>query len=205
MGTPLHVATSSPLKKSNMTISTLKNALFYVGTKAAKTLFQRAVRVDADGNELWWRTYPDGTSNAVAVTSDGGFVIAGVSAVNGPEVPTVLRTDADGNLLWEANDIITRAPASHYTVHDTVGDGEGRIVLVGEATKVRYIGNTIPVISNEGYIMQLDSSGNLNWYKSLGSGFVSGVALTDSGNYITTGRTADTLQVIRVDTSGHVM
>ena len=58
--------------------------------------------------------------------------------------------------------------------------------------------------------MQLSSAGGLNWYKSLSTGpfdtqTVDRVTLTASGDYITLGKKANGIQVIRVSTTGRVM
>lgn len=70
------------------------------------------VRTDKDGNLVWNRTY-GGTKNEtaydVSVAPDGGLLMVGVAAsadlpqgqkVAGGEDAWVLRTDANGNLLW---------------------------------------------------------------------------------------------------------
>ncbi len=166
----------------------------------------QALRIDGEGNQLWWNHYGEGWAgaDAVAEAQNGDIVAVGTSSASGVDVPAVFRFDADGNLLWAAENIIDRAASTHYTVKDSLVDEEGRIVLVGEAEKVEYIGNFFPIITDEAYIMQLDANASLNWYKSLGSGYVNGVALTDSGDYITAGTTGSHLQVIRIDTHGNV-
>ena len=67
------------------------------------------VRLDADGNLLWNRTYggPDHDSGrSVIECSDGGFAFVGTTYSFGPGAPPdannvwLVRTDADGNLLW---------------------------------------------------------------------------------------------------------
>jgi len=63
------------------------------------------VRTDADGNELWARTFGgtgDDLGFAVDQTEDGGFIVAGTttSSGEGAEDLWLVRTDADGNELW---------------------------------------------------------------------------------------------------------
>lgn len=172
-----------------------------VGTEA------QALRISSTGQTLWARTYGMESFNIFTVDAvpDGGFVLAGISKRLGPVVPAVLRIDAYGNLLWAADEIVEAAASSHYTAWDTLVDTEGRIVLVGEMEKVEYVGNFFPRITDEGYIMQLDSNANLNWYTGLGDCYVHAVTAMTSGGYITAGTTGSHLQVIRVDTAGNVL
>jgi hypothetical protein len=65
------------------------------------------IRTDANGNELWSKTF-GGTANdygrSVQPTSDGGFIIAGVTNSFGVLSSDVyaIKTDSNGNLEWEA-------------------------------------------------------------------------------------------------------
>ena len=68
-------------------------------------------KFDSSGNELWAQTYGDGSRsillNSFASTADGGFVLGGYGNNYDPSSFTgstdkivILRTDLDGNLLW---------------------------------------------------------------------------------------------------------
>ena len=164
------------------------------------------LRVDAEGNALWWNQYVDYiTTNTVDLVDDGGFVLVGTTSETFP-APAVLKTDAGGNLLWKAEDIIPNQGKSQYTVRDAVVDSAGRIVVVGQVERVAYIGNFFPVISDNGFIMQLDSSAHLNWIKTLDNYTLNAIAPTSTGDYIATGIDSQTnLQVFRVSQSGAVM
>ncbi len=165
------------------------------------------VRLDQEGNVLWWQ--PVGwtiTLTGVSETSDGGFVAVGTAATNNPR-PAVIRLDAAGNVLWTVYgaDIVPLEQLDQYHVRDGVVDNEGRIVMVGQATTVRYVGNFFPIITNGGFVMQLDPNGNLLWNKSVSSAYeINGIALTNTGNYITTGTDGNHTQVLRIDTHGNV-
>ena len=64
---------------------------------------------------------------------------------------------------------------------------EGRIVLAGHLQYVTYIGDFFPVIKNQGFIAQLDSSAHLNWSKTLDVNEINGVTVTNTGDYATVG------------------
>ena len=178
----------------------------------------RLLRLDADGNLLWSKQY-DGNWNivhgfSVDVAPDGGFVIAGAAhPAGGTSVPAVIRTDADGTVLWTVDDVVSTVNTfrlqTYYTAHDVLVDGEGRTVVVGEFVTcvVSIVGESVCTV--KGYMMQFDSTGHLNWNRSLSTGSdgqtVNRVTLTPSGDYITVGETGSKIQVIRVRTDGTVM
>jgi hypothetical protein len=67
------------------------------------------IKTDANGNELWNKTYgASGLSfdwgNSVVETATGGFIIAGVKNAMGlpPDAEGwLIKTDANGNKLWD--------------------------------------------------------------------------------------------------------
>ena len=63
------------------------------------------IRLDSDGDTLWTRTYGGTaleTGESIALTSDGGFVLAGTteSFGAGKKDMYVVRTNSDGDTLW---------------------------------------------------------------------------------------------------------
>ena len=163
------------------------------------------LRVDSEGNALWWNLYDEYvTAKAVAMTNEGGFVVVGASNKSLP-TPVVFKTDAGGNLLWTAENIIPNQGTAQYTVRDAIVDTQGRIVIVGQLQRVAYIGNFFPIISYGGFIMQLDASAHMNWTKALDVYEINGVTQTSNGGYATTGSDGYHLQVIRISQSGAVM
>jgi hypothetical protein len=68
------------------------------------------VKFDAEGQVEWQRTYEripgnDDTARTVAVTDDGGYLVAGLTRVDRPTSVSfdgwLLKTDADGNAEWD--------------------------------------------------------------------------------------------------------
>ena len=177
----------------------------------------RLLRVDSEGNPLWWKQYDgywEGRGCAVDCTADGGFVLAGSPwKSDNTCVPVIIRTDGDGNVLWTVDNVLSSSrstyTATYYTAHDMLVDGAGRIVVVGEK-RIEFYNGIEMQVTGSGFIMQLSSTGGLNWYRSLSTGpfdtqTVDRVALTASGDYITLGKKANGIQVIRVSTAGRVM
>jgi hypothetical protein len=66
------------------------------------------IKMAADGNELWSKTFGEGEGFSVQQTSDGGFVVAGYTEAIAYESDLTLtirdvyliKTDADGNEMW---------------------------------------------------------------------------------------------------------
>lgn len=58
------------------------------------------MKVSATGDSLWTRTFFTGIGYSLTLTSDGGVAISGtIQETNDPNV-ILIKTDADGNLLW---------------------------------------------------------------------------------------------------------
>jgi len=64
------------------------------------------VKTDASGNMMWSQNYGVGTkydrAYSLAVTSDGGYVIAGGTAISDENVDFgLVKTDSSGNMVWQ--------------------------------------------------------------------------------------------------------
>jgi hypothetical protein len=72
---------------------------------AEYTLGVLLIKTDASGNKLWERVFENGHGSSVKQTTDGGFIICGTASF-GISVVTqehcwIIKTDADGNKLWD--------------------------------------------------------------------------------------------------------
>jgi hypothetical protein len=67
------------------------------------------IKTDAQGNEQWNRIFGLGTGSSVQQTSDGGYIvedflpIPGNESISTPIPSKLIKTDANGNKLWEAD------------------------------------------------------------------------------------------------------
>lgn len=103
-------------------------------------------------------------------TSDGGYALVGSTIVNGGMYWWLVRTDANGNMLW--NRTYSHGNSEAFSLVQT---SDGGFVIAG-------------VDNHQGFVIRTDSNGNqylLQNYTS-GDGFYS-VARTLDGNYVVAG------------------
>ena len=112
------------------------------------------IKIDADGKKVWDKSYggsqfEDGQS--VALSKDGGFIIAGNSKSAGMDVITnagendiwLIKTDAHGNMEWQK----TFGGTGLDFGFDALETEDGSIVLVGEMASEDF-----PNLQNKGEI-----------------------------------------------------
>ncbi len=154
---------------------------------------------------LWTRTYggPDHDDGyCVIVTTDSCFAIAAMteSYGEGEWDAYILKTDFNGNLLWET----TFGGASLDLANHIKETPDGGFIVSGWTMS---FGNGV----SDGFLLKLDEEGNIEWYQIYdggGADYLYSVELTDDGGYIAVGYTnwveeqrADVL-VIRTDSLG---
>ena len=79
----------------------LKTTLLIASIMCILPLTARSITIDTVWTKTFWRGYFD-TTNCVQETSDGGFVMVGVTRAEG-EIQTdidLIKTDSEGNLEW---------------------------------------------------------------------------------------------------------
>jgi len=134
------------------------------------------LKTDSTGNLLWEKNF-GGTSDdygrSVVETSDGGLVVTGGTSSfgNGYQV-YLLKTDSDGNLLWENN---FGGSNSDYG-YSVVEASDGGLVVTGGTSS---FGNGYQV-----YLLKTNSGGNLLWEKSFGGSIEDFGQRYDSGNSV---------------------
>jgi len=162
------------------------------------------IKTDRNGNEQWNKILGRSDNDvgySVRQTTDGGYIIAGMSNVEGSYDVYLLKTDSDGNELWDktfggsASDIgreVQQAEDGGYVIAgqtDSFGAGKGDV-----------------------YLIKTDSDGNEQWSKTFGgSGYDNGqsVQQTGDGGYVVAGESdsfgADHWDVylIKVDPDGN--
>ena len=122
------------------------------------------LKTDANGILLWDKTYggiDEDTGRALAVVSDGGFVVASstVSKGAGGVDLWVLRTDPEGNVLWDK----TFGGALDDFARALLLLPDGKMVLAGGATK-EALGQI------DLWVLKLDAEGNQMWSQFYGDG-----------------------------------
>ncbi len=136
------------------------------------------VRLDASGKKLWEQTFGGSDYDALTSlqqTSDGGFLLGGVSASGAGGLKTspgfggydfwIIRVDASGNKLWDRsfggqdNDWL-------YSVQQTA---DGGFILGGWSLSAPSGNKLSPNYGGADYwIVRLDQSGNKLWEQSFG-------------------------------------
>jgi hypothetical protein len=134
------------------------------------------VKTDGSGNQQWNRTYGgtgSGAAKCVRQTSDGGYIIAGVSLL--------VKTDSSGNLQWN------KTYGGNANSVEQTSDG-GYIVAgcIVTGAKPYWAG------SDDFWVVKTDSSGNQEWNKTYGGPYTdvaNSVQQTSDGGYIIAGYT----------------
>ncbi len=156
-------------------------------------------QLDEAGNLLWLRTYGGAAEDAFlcgATCPDGGFLLGGyTSSVEGDVTLQhgefdiwLVKTDADGNLLWQktlggsVNEGITgmAALADGCFIAGYTNSADGDVTQQRGAT--------------DAWMLRLDAGGNLLWQKTLGSEGADAVrsfVQTPDGGFLVSGNTGE--------------
>jgi len=148
------------------------------------------VKIDGQGNLQWAKVYGNPTTSQVSYsvqqTSDNGYVASGRTYENtyyGLTDACLIRTDSDGNLLWEKGYTVSK---DLYTLSVGVSNDGGFV-----------LGGSISVsFSNlyDAFLLKVDTAGEVVWAKSYGTeGFeyAEAAVATGDGGYAITGYTSD--------------
>jgi len=168
------------------------------------------IKTDSNGNVIWSKIfYGEGCwdeGRSVQQTSDGGYIIAGTKIYmrgEGNSSIYLIKTDSDGNLLWE-NTFSGDGYSYSYSVRQT---SDGGYIIVG--TTIAW-----PVIlRNNCYLLKTDSFGNLIWSKTFDLGDSEeghAVLQTADSGYIVLGDTWDAIgfgriYLIKTDIEGNTI
>ncbi|MBU0763246.1 MAG: hypothetical protein KJ607_00260, partial [Bacteroidetes bacterium] len=150
-----------------------------------------AIRTDSNGDTLWTKTWHNSSSNSsasgyprdVCQTDDGGFIFTGlVDAVN---TFGVIRTDADGDILWTKAYGDSCSLGCGQRSHSVRKTADGGFVICGYTF-------SFGAGSYDAYIIKADGSGNIQWTKTYGTAGdeeAYSIQQTTDGGYIITGKT----------------
>ncbi len=167
------------------------------------------LKVDSKGREIWQKTY-GGLYNdrgfGITIAKNGDYLLVGRTELSdeGSTNVYLLRTDADGNLLWEQN-----FGGEDIDIGESVIEtSDGNIVIVGSNRSFAIPNPASPNgTSPDAYFIKTDAFGNVLIEKTYGNVEEDGaydVVETAEGNYVLTGITSDKrdLYLLSLDKTG---
>ncbi len=165
------------------------------------------IKTDASGNLQWAKTY-GGTGEdwaySVQQTSDGGYIVAGItwSFGAGDYDIFLIKTDANGNIIW-AKTYGGMSADEALSVQQT---SDGGYIVAGGTYSFGAGGSDF-------FLIKTDANGNLIWAKTYGGtniDYAYSVQHTSDGGYIVAGVTAsfgagwDDIILIKTDAYGNI-
>lgn len=160
------------------------------------------VKLDSAGSLKWTKTIGGTVADAgysIIQTAEGGYAITGSTESYGIGVQDVyvVKVDSGGNLQWAK------------TIGDSLGNDAGYCIMqtkdkgyaIAALTDYYNIGN------REGYVIKLDSAGNLKWSRIPGaSGTIEYNAIVQSKDrgYVAAGSTSTDIFIAKFDSSGNI-
>lgn len=163
-------------------------------------------KLSSQGAVEWEQEYGDGYTNeygeAVAETSDGGFVVTGYSVTSYGEAPAyVLKTNAAGTQLWYKK---FRFGSNQY-FNDIIATPDGGSIAVGTLNSIIGDGENDAAIATK-----LNANGEEIWtkhYAQPNSGRSAyAIIPSDNGGYMISSRTRDDVNYLtKTDANGEVI
>jgi uncharacterized delta-60 repeat protein len=167
------------------------------------------IKTDANGDTVWAKTY-GGTRHdyaySVQQTSDGGYIVAGVTHSIVSRDIILIKTDTNGNRIWDktydrTNDFVTLFANDYaYSVQQTSDGG----YIVAGYTSLGY---------HDILLIKTNANGNIQWaktYRRTLDNYAYSVQQTSDGGYIVAGRTLSSsasswdVFLIKTDTGGNI-
>ncbi|MEO8151373.1 MAG: T9SS type A sorting domain-containing protein [Bacteroidia bacterium] len=166
-------------------------------------------KTDSGGNMIWTKSLGganyDDRGNSVDQTTDGGYIIGGYSHYDfqtSKYFTYLIKTNANGDTLW------TKSFGDA-----TIGIDDGRCYSIKQTIDGGYViaGQVIGQFLDDVYLLKIDSTGNVQWSKSIGGAiFETGysVVQTSDSGFIIAGSTnsfasGNHLYLIKTDANGN--
>ena len=144
------------------------------------------IKTNSGGHQQWQRTYAatrgtDGNENAasgaayaVRQTSDGGFILSGSSVGEDTATASLLRTDAEGQLVSRHS--LGESPGG--IAYDIAIASDGGFVIAGSSSS--------DDTGSDALLVKTDSSGTVQWSNTFGGGYndeIRSLVPTSDGGY----------------------
>jgi len=160
------------------------------------------IKTDANGNRIWQKTYggPDwDIGYSIARTSDGGYIITGITESYGAGKSDVylIKTDANGNMLWQK----TYGGSGVEEGRSVALTNDGGYIITGYSDS-RHINDF------DLYLVKTDADGNLIWQKTYDFSFYDkgwSVAQTKDGGYVIAGEAGYDALLMKTDANGNLI
>jgi len=144
------------------------------------------IKTDSNGNKIWQQTFGGGYDDwgeSVAQTSDGGYIIVGLtwSFSSGERDVYLIKTDSNGNKIWQQ----TFGGSEEAWGESVAQTSDGGYIIAGDTKSFGSGGYDV-------YLIKTDSKGNKIWQQTFGGGYDdwgTSVAQTSDGGYIIAGGT----------------
>ena len=146
------------------------------------------IKTDANGNILWTKTFGDtyiDEAYTVKQTTDGGYIIAGMSTAFGwAGEGWLIKTDENGNVIWSHGFHPTEGSNEIFwdNFNDVVETSDGGFIAIGVANSVK---NML-----QGWIVKVNSNGIMEWDYTYGAEYwerLYSIQPTPDGGYIAVG------------------
>ena len=162
------------------------------------------IKTNSSGDALWTKILDRSIGDvgySVQQTTDGGYIISGVTYSNGYEDIWLIKTDAIGDTLWTRKFGESNASDRGRSVRQT---SDGGYIIAGSINL-----SNIPEV----FLVKTNAIGQTIWTKSFGGGIVRcegySVQQTSDGGYIVVGKKRSTgavdLWLLKTDGSGDTL
>jgi hypothetical protein len=163
------------------------------------------IKTDANGNVQWAKTY-GGTRNdraySVQQTSDGGYIVAGITYSFGVDSGDIflIKTDANGNVIWAK----TYGGTRYDWASSVQQTSDGGYIVAGWTWSFGAGWDDI-------FLIKTDANGNIQWAKTYEGTYYDwaySVQQTSDGGYIVAGGTSfwgDYVFLIKTDANGNII
>ncbi|HTB32569.1 MAG TPA: T9SS type A sorting domain-containing protein [Bacteroidia bacterium] len=158
------------------------------------------VKLDSAGTLKWTKTIGGTNSDAaysIIQTHEGGYAITGYTESYGIGIQDVyvLKVDTGGNLQWTKTIADSTGKDAGYAIIQTKDNG----FCIAAITDYYDLGNAT------GYLIKLDSAGNLKWTKIVGGNRIlefNSIVQSNDGGYIALG-SGTVFYIEKLDSSGN--